>query len=127
MGVLQSMVERQDMIIERSGVPASVAIAMDCWVLLMKGGEVTCGYPNKSGIFASGGITCFDDMDMNASIYAGRAVDGAVRSLSSMESACISVVWLGSAEDPGAFDRINDTAIRAMPSIYRILQMKGVA
>lgn len=118
--------DRQDHILEASGVPNSVAHAMDCWVKFMKGGEVTRGYPKQSAVFAGGNITCFDDMDDAAENYAGQAVDGAMSALDHIGRTCIGIIWLGNTVYLRRID-VEQVVIEALPVIWRGLVARGVA
>src|ERR1017187_3423900 len=120
-------IERQNRVLEASGVPPSVAHALDHWVEWMRHGEIANGFPSKSAVIVSRGITCFDDMDAAAKSYIVKAVDGAIKSLNSFAIASIFVIWTGTREDLAAVGRIDAAAVLALKSIHRSLVLRGAA
>lgn len=119
--------DRQAGIIEAAKVPASVAVALDCWASWMRTGRDGRGYPSKSCGFATGGIGCWDDLDESNSAHMAIAADGAIKGLEIELRTCIGIVWLGHSpctQGIGVID-VDAVAVMAVKSIYRGLLIRG--
>ena len=115
----------QDRVIILAGVPQSVQSAMDCWSGWMKRGSVRLGYPSKSSVFATGGISCWDDLGEETEGYLARIVNGAIDSLTDHQRTSIGAIWLGHSIREKL--DVEQLAVEAMVPIWRKLQKFGVA
>lgn len=119
--------DQQARIISISGVPPSVAVALDCWAAWMRKGNYGIGYPKKSVGFVTGGINCFDDMGDEAENHLAISADGAIKGLGFTPRTCIGIVWLGHKIIYRRADIIDVDAIaaEAVRQIHRGLMIRG--
>jgi hypothetical protein len=117
-------IARKARVIEASGVPASVAVAMECWADYMRQGSVGRGYPKQSTGFVSGGINCFDDLGHEAENHLAISADGTIRGLSEKARNCIYIVWLDMLICYAMTD-VDAEAAEAMKYIWRGLRIRG--
>lgn len=122
----EDFLERQIRTLAIAAVPMSVGNALAAWADWMRGDVVSEGLPSSSAGFATGGISCWDDLEEEGHAYAGAAVDVAVRKLDVVPRTCIEVIWLGHSYWENKRLDLEVTAAKGIEAIYLTLCEKGV-
>lgn len=92
------------------------------WALWMRrGGYPELGYPRSSVGFASGGISCWDDLEISVDAIRNHSVEAAVGSLPAINASAIHRRYLGalfryeSQSYAQALDEAHDILLVALP------------